>query len=93
MTRYEKLSLDINYLKNTEHLPDEQIQDDISGIKHKLEEEQKAQTLYFPELQQIFGLANLVTDKNGYEHLEKFQYPPLEWARDHGYYIKENCEE
>jgi len=92
ITRYEKLSLQTEEYKNIDPNNDE-TESELKELIKKRDEEQKAQKLYWPSLQEIFDLANLITDKNGYEYLEKLQYPPIEWARDHGYYIKENCKE
>jgi len=62
-------------------------------MKDKMSKEIDAENLYWPQLQQIFKLTDLVIDESNFKHLEKFQYLPSDWRRDHGYYTRIECDE
>lgn len=61
------------------------ITDEINDLSHIPPREEKAELIYLPQLQKIFGLANLVGEA-GSRSLQTHQYTTEQWRKDNGYY-------
>lgn len=57
-----------------------------NSILHIIPREEKAELKYWPILQKIFGLANII-DSPGHRKLQENQYTIKQWRKDNGYYI------
>jgi hypothetical protein len=82
-TKYQKIHLQMIY-NDHDHDDDDEYTDHLQDI---LERETKAQAEFWPHLQKIFNLSDLVIDENGYAHLQTHQYTSVDWARDHEFFL------